>query len=149
MERERGRFNIVDLLLLLILISLIGGAILGFGIFDGDGKKVTLSYTVSIGGVDAIYADKIREGEPVLDATTRRSLGRVAAVENNDPHTVFRYDKTTGGKMIEVPDSYDVVVTILADGIFEDKIGYTVEQKRLAVLGRILEGCLRYGTLSS
>lgn len=132
-EGRKGKFNLVDLAVVFVVLSLIVIAVYAMNLFGKAGTEVTLSYTVSIGNVDATYVDKIQVGDSVLDATTKCSLGRVAAVENTRPHTVFRYDETTGGKMLTVPDAYDVVVTVLAEGIFEDKIGYTVEQKRLAV----------------
>lgn len=132
-EEQKRKFNIVDLVLVLVVVALIVVVVYTLDLFGKDAAKVTLSYNVCIGNVDAIYADKIQVGDAVLDATTKRSLGRVVAVENTKPHTVFRYDERTGGTMLTVPDSYDIVITVLAEGLFEDKIGYTVEQRRLAV----------------
>lgn len=132
--RKRGKWNVVDLLLLAGGMALIAGVVFALGFFHDDtGQSVTLSYTVCIGNVDDTYRDKIQVGDTVLDATTKRFLGRVAAVDNTRSHTVFRYDEETGGQMVAVPDSYDIVITVLSEGLFEDKVGYTVEQKRLAV----------------
>ena len=77
--------------------------------------------------------NKIMEGDPIFDANTKQPLGRVSAVESSREHAVFRYDEETGGSMEPIPNSYDIFITVLADGVFEETVGYSVEEKRIAV----------------
>lgn len=134
----RGKFNVIDLFITLAALALICLVIfamssLSFGTLAVNHKEIKLSYTLCISSVDVAYINKIEVGDTVLDATTKRPLGNVIAVENGRLHTVFRYDEKTGGCMQTVPDSYDLIITVLADSVFEDGVGYTVEDRRIAV----------------
>lgn len=129
-----GKFNFVDLLIVLSILAVIVFLFLFRDSFSStSGGDVKVSYTVCLSGVDAAYVNKIREGDPIFDANTGRFLGTVSAVESGREHTVFRYDEKTGGSMEPIPDSYDVFVTVSADAVFEKTVGYSVEEKRIAV----------------
>lgn len=137
-KQKRGAFNLVDAVLLAVAAITVALAVLfldpfSLGIFQAEEESVTLSYTVCISGVDAVYLNKISEGDTVLDAVTRASLGNVSAAITEQSHQVLRYDERLGGVMQTVPETYDVWVTVTAEGAFEKGIGYKVAGKRIAV----------------
>ena len=96
-KKKKGRFNPVDLLITLIVIALIAAVILVFdpfslGLFDGDAKEVRLEYTIRIDNVEGALVEKIHNGDEVVDAAVKTSLGYVSSVENDIPHTEPYYN---------------------------------------------------------
>ncbi len=135
--RKRG-FNIVDLLLVLFALSVIFFAVFvldpfGFDFFSEKDAETEISYSVCISGIDGSYVEKIKTGDSVFDANTKQFLGVVMEVGEATPHTVLHHSEYLGSYMKELPDVYDVVITIQADASFKERIGYSVEGKRIAV----------------
>ena len=138
-KKQKGRFNMMDLLLVLLVVGIVLAVIFVLDPFSLNigGKaeqKVTLEYTLRIENVEGILIDKIHTRDEVVDASIKTSLGYVNAVENDTPHTEAYYNsKDDVVSMTEYPDRYDLVVTVTAKAIFTEGVGYTVNGRRVAV----------------
>ena len=135
------RFNFVDLILVLLCISIIVGCTYIFSPnfnFDLFNKKedVKIQYAVEIQGVDEEFIEMIKEENTVIDSVSKNTLGTVIAVDHSTKYSVLDYTKIEGeysGVMVEHPDKYNLIVTITADGEYESKVGYSVNNIRIAV----------------
>lgn len=138
-KKKKGRFNFMDLFLVLLaagIIFLVVFVIDPFSInlFGEEDHSVTLEYTVRIENVEGALVDKIKIRDEVIDASVKTSLGYVNAVENDTPYTEPYYDSQEDAvSMKEYPDRYDLVITVTADAIFTEGVGYTVNGRRVAV----------------
>ena len=138
-KKQKVRFNLMDLLLVLIAVSIILAVIFvldpfSLNIMGKAGREVTLEYTLRIENVEGLLIDKIHTRDEVVDSAIKTSLGYVNAVENDTPYTEAYYNsKDDEVSMIEYPDRYDLVVTVTAEAIFTEGVGYTVNGRRVAV----------------
>ena len=138
-KKKKGRFNLVDFLLVLIVLAILFVVIFvvdpfSINLFGQEKEEVTLEYTIRIDNVESILINKIQMGDEVIDASVKSSLGYVSAVENDIPHAEPYYDVTEGAvSMKEYPDRYDLVVTVTAKAAFIDGKGYLVNGRRVAV----------------
>ncbi len=135
--RKKG-FNIVDLLLILFALSVVFFAVFVLDPFDldilaEDDVGTEISYSVCLSGIESTYIEKIQTGDSVFDANTKQYLGVVMEVSEAKPHMVLRHDEYSGSYMQQVTGLFDVVVTIQADASFVERVGYSVEGKRIAV----------------
>jgi len=113
-----GRINIVDLLIVLILVSIAAGAYMFF--FGGSDKQVLetskVVYDFEITNVNKDFVDAITPGDPIRDSTRGNELGTVVSKTSRNA-TMLNEDLINGRYVIaEVPDAYDVVITIEANG---------------------------------
>jgi hypothetical protein len=111
-----GKFNIVDMLIVLLIISIAGGAYFMF--FGGKENKVTetkkLVYEFEITNVSKDFVDSIAPGSPVRDNIRGSELGTVVSKTSKNA-TMLNEDLINGRYVIaDVPDAYDVVITIEA-----------------------------------
>lgn len=138
-KKKKGRFNLMDLLLVLIAVSIVLFVVFvidpfSMNLFGKQDHKVTLEYTLRIENVEGALIDKIQTRDEVIDAAIKTSLGYVNAVENDTPYAEPYYNsKEDSVSMKEYPDRYDLVVTVTAEAIFTDGVGYTVNGRRVAV----------------
>lgn len=112
-----GRINIVDtIIILLIILVAVGGYMFFFGRSE---KKVLESskvvYDFEITNVNKDFVDAINPGDPIRDSTRGNELGTVVSKSSRGA-TMLNEDLINGRYIIaEVPDAYDVVITIEAD----------------------------------
>ncbi len=137
--RKRG-FNIVDLLLILFALSVIFFAVFVLDPFDldvleEDDSDLKISYTICLTNVDSEYIERIQVGDSVFDANTKQFLGTVMEVGDVTLCKILRHSEQYGSYMQNVPNSYDIIVVIQADAVFKEKVGYSVDGKRIAVGG--------------
>jgi hypothetical protein len=138
-KKKKGRFNLVDLLLVLIVLAIVFVVVFvvdpfSIDLFGKAEQNVTLEYTVRIDNVEGVLVNKIQSGDEVVDAAIKNSLGYVSAVENDIPHTEPYYDAEAGAvSMKEYPDRYDLLVTVTAKATFAEGRGYAVNDRRVAV----------------
>lgn len=112
-----GKINPVDLLIVLLIISVAGGAYIVF--FRNSGNKVTetgkLVYEFEITNVNMDFIDAINPGDPIRDSTRGNELGTVVS-KTSRKATMLNEDLLNGRYVIaDVPDAYDVVITIEAN----------------------------------
>ncbi len=149
--RKKGRFNIIDFLLIVVILLLVAALIYVFlpttiiKSITADTTK-NIQYTIEIIGVEEKFLDNIRHNDNVLDSTSKNSLGKVHVVDIGTPYTQLEYvedangdgviDQSDGnGKAVLSPidGKYNVKVTIAATADFESGVGYTVNGTRIAV----------------
>ena len=138
-KKKRGRFNLMDLILVLLAIGIALFVLFvidpfSINLLGADEQNVTLEYSIRIENVEATFMDKIRIRDEVTDASLKSSLGFVNAVENDIPHTEPYYDSEADlVSMKEYPNRYDLIITITTDAMFTQGVGYTVNGRRIAV----------------
>ena len=138
-QKKKGRFNLMDLFLILFIAGLVFFTVFvvdpfSIGLFDKEEQSVALEYTVRIENVEVAFIDKIKVRNEVVDASIKASLGFVSSVENDTPHAEPYYDYQADlVSMKEYPDRYDLIVTITTNASFTEGVGYTVNGRRVAV----------------
>ncbi len=111
-----GKINIVDLLIVLLVLLTAGGVYFVF--FGGSDKQVVetskVIYDFEITNVNKDFVDAITPGDPIRDSTRGNELGKVVSKASRKA-TMLNEDLINGRYIIaEVPDAYDVVITIEA-----------------------------------
>ena len=135
-ENKKGRFNIVDALIVVIIL-LIAFAMLWifdpFLWFSTDTKQeVTLKYVVELKGVDDDVKSNIKAGETVTNASTSNAIGTILAVKVRNA-TVWEYDKESDS-MVEktIEGKNDIYISVQVKCVYEKGIGYTVNGQQIA-----------------
>ena len=141
--KKKRRFNFVDFLLIVLILALIGGAIylISSGVIQRQFRSEqtgTISYTVEIIGVKEEYLDLIVEGDAVVNAVSKNSLGTVESVDYSTKQTELGYEKKEDasdytGVLNEYPDRYNVSVSITVEGEYVPEDGYYINGTRIAV----------------
>lgn len=134
---NRYPLNLFDLLVIFVL--LVAVVLLAFGIrlpdlFGGQetGRACRLEYTVTFRGVDERFAAAVASGDALTTADTGVAMGSVIGEVEVNPHTVPTLLPSTeeGGEatvvMKPVPGQVDITVTVVADAIYTQGVGYTV-----------------------
>jgi hypothetical protein len=112
-----GKINIIDLIIiLLIVLTAVGGYMFFFG---RDSKQAVntgkVVYDFEITNVSKDFVDAITPGDPIRDSTRGNELGTVLSKSSRGA-AMLNEDLINGRYIIaEVPDAYDVVITIEAD----------------------------------
>jgi len=111
-----GKINIVDLLIVVLILLIAGGVYLVF--LGGSDKqaveKSKVVYEFEITNVNKDFVDAITPWDPIRDSTRGNELGTVVGKESRKA-TMLNEDLINGRYIIaEVPDAYDVVITIVA-----------------------------------
>ena len=136
---KKGRFNLIDFLLIVIILALIAGIVYVF-IPSSLVSRVTadetyeIQYTLELTGVDEAYIDNILENDIVIDSVSKSNLGTVAAVDYSIQYTELAYNENESvGVLTPVAGKYNVIVTVNATAQYEQGKGYSVNGTRIAV----------------
>ena len=138
-KKKKARFNIIDLLLILIVIAMIATMIYLFvpgNIFENLSaeREQEIQYTVEILGVDQDFINNIKENDNVIDVVSKASIGTVMAVSYDTNYSELKYNEESGeGIMVSYPDKYNLIVTISAEALYNAGEGYSVDGCRIAV----------------
>ena len=114
MENKKMKFNITDILIVLVVICL---AVFGWGIISDKGETSAtavseVSFTVEINKCDKFVAEAIKPGDDIYDSLKGGYYGKVESVEM-EPETSVAAHTDTGTFSLETyPDRYSVYVTI-------------------------------------
>ena len=132
-------FNIIDALIILAVI-LLGAIVINIVVPSGlwgdlfKGSTKTIQYTVEFTGVDRDFVDNIVENDTVVDAVSKFALGTVTAIDNNSHYRVLGYNEERDeGGYTTYQDKYNVLITITVTANYEEGVGYTVGDRRIAV----------------
>ncbi len=131
--KKKRKFNVVDFLIVVIIVTLVGILIYSFSPWSQIKKlwtssDISIDYTIEIREVDEEFKNLIKKNDTVIDSVTKSSLGKVTAVELENSK-VISYD----GKPVEHPNKFDIKVRITAKADYEKGIGYSVNGCRIAV----------------
>ena len=134
---KSGRFNIVDLLLVILSLAIIGALLLMFDPFSFFAKDATrevkLRYTVEIKDVSNEMKNNVSAGDKALNFATDYDMGTVVAVE---PQSSFEWVYNEGDEYMSKKyktDKSDLIITIDVDAVYSEGTGYMVDGKHIAV----------------
>ena len=72
-----------------------------------------VEYTVELVGVDIDFVDRIKEGDSVIDAVSKNSIGSVKTVDYNTRYTELDYNKEKAeAVLVEYDDKVNVLITV-------------------------------------
>ena len=138
-KKLKRSFNFIDVLLILFVIAVIFVAVNVISPmslisrFTGE-DSYAIEYTVELVGVDADFIDKIKEGDSVIDAVSKNSIGSVKSVDYNTRYSELEYDKEkAAGVVVEHEDKVNVLITVSAAATYNEGKGYAVNERRIAV----------------
>ena len=135
--RKRGRFNLVDLFLVLLILVIVSMLFVMFDPFSlgaADAKDVTLRYTIEIKDVSEEFRNNVKVGDRVLSAATDYDMGTVVTVDQSQKS--FEWAYAEGDEFMsksEKADKFDLKITIDVGATYEEGVGYMVDGKHVAV----------------
>lgn len=116
-----GLINVVDLLIIATIIVFIVGGILKFGklgkISEEGIQEIKMS--IKVEGISDGLANAIKKDDLLKDSVRGTDFGRVID-KKITPHEEMVIGKDGKVEFLEIPDSYDVVIDIIARGTFTD-----------------------------
>lgn len=116
-----GLINIVDLLIVAIIVVLIVGGTLKFGklnkISEEGIQEIKLS--IKVEGVSEGLASAIENDDLLRDSVRGTDFGRVQG-KAITPHKEMVIGQDGKVEFLVIPDSYDVVIDVIARGTFTD-----------------------------
>lgn len=139
-DRQKTRFNFIDVLIILIILTVIGAAV--YLIVTGNietrrSESANIEFTVRLSAVDEEYLSLIRENESVKDSSTDKVIGTIQkiAMEKTRYYGNIAIPARNGYTVTatEYNDKYDVYVTISAYAKADDRGIYTIGSSRILV----------------
>ena len=135
-KARKLKFNLVDLVLVLIVISVISALIAYFlpevsGRFSKNGE-VEITYVLEFRNVDEKFIANIQNGNSVYDAGQNFNIGTVKSV-STEPYKTLEYDKETGAAVMKEQSGHNLTVTVTASAIYAEGEGYSINGMRIAV----------------
>ena len=150
-KNTQRKFNIIDFLVLILIITVIVGSI--YAVISWSDIKslwststVDLQYIVEFRGVDQAFIDKINNGDIVIDAVSKNQLGVVDSVASIDKYKVLDYrlipekndngtiiPATYIGELVSYPDKYNITVYISSTAEYKEGVGYSINGRRIAI----------------
>lgn len=149
----RGKFSIIDILVILLIIVAIIGFTTRFG--SGITKSVTsdvhFKYVIKVEGVRSYTVDALQKKGVVTDKRALEYVGDVVDVKAQDAKVNSILSDGTM-RLVTQPERYDCYVTIEANGRESDD-GYILKDTTELSVGREVELITKYvhtsGTIES
>lgn len=126
MEKKKIKFNGMDLFIILVVVAVaLAGAYLLFGREGGgsvaSSQNVLVRTVIELDVENKEFADLIKVGDTVAIGEKDKMMTTVESVEAI-PAAANGYDIVSGRViMAEIPDKYDVQITLVGDGTETDK----------------------------
>jgi len=126
------KFNGLDVFIVIIIFLAVGAVVFylngaGNSLMASDAK--TVYFTVEVTYCMPGFADNIKIGDKISDSTKGDYYGTVSNVEVK-PTTTITSDLTDGTiNRMDIPDRYNVYVTVMCDGRETDSAIYANGQK--------------------
>ncbi len=116
-----GLINIVDLLIIATVIVFVVGGTLKFGKINKISQEGTqeINMSIKVEGVSAGLANAIKKDDLLKDSVRGTDFGKVLG-KKITPHKEMAIDQSGKVEFLEVPDSFDVEIDIVARGTFTD-----------------------------
>lgn len=146
-KKKKKRFNFIDFIIILLIVAIIGVVVYLFSPWAQIEKlwtkdKAELTFFVEIKDVDIEFIDRIKEGDTVIDAVSKNSLGSIAEAPQVEKAFVYDYVLDENGQMScvisEHPTKYNITIKVNASADFHKNVGFTVNGRRIAV-GELLD----------
>jgi hypothetical protein len=134
--------NLFDLLIIFVLLVAIVLLAMGIRLPDlfgthESGRACRVEYTLTLQGVDERFAEAILSGDALVTADTGAALGNVTGEVLVAPHRIPALVSAGEGSeastvvLKEVPGQFDITVTVQADAIYTEGVGYTVGDRAI------------------
>ena len=142
-KKNKRKFNFIDFLVVLVIITVIGIAFYLFSPWSKIEKlwsdnQVEITYLVEIKNVNPEDIDLIKAGDSVKNSVTKNPLGTVVDVVSVE--NAYSYDYVLDEKedklncvVVENPNKYNVVIKITAYADYQEDVGYSVNGCRVAI----------------
>ena len=139
---NRYPLNLFDLLIIFVLLVAIVLLAMGIRLPDlfgtrESGRACRVEYTLTLQGVDERFAEAILSGDALVTADTGAALGNVTGEVLVAPHRIPALVSAGEGSeastvvLKEVPGQFDIAVTVQADAIYTEGVGYTVGDRAI------------------
>ena len=140
----KGKFNIIDLLVIILVVAVIAGIAVRYGssVTTAVKSDEEFEYVVKVESVRMFTIDALEKKGKVTDKKSTLDLGEIVSVE----YEPTKYQSTTAnGKIIfaEQPERYTAYVTIKTRGKESDNSYITADSNELSV-GRTTEIFSKY-----
>ena len=138
-----GKFNIIDLLIVLFVLLIIGGGYTYLHKGKSAAAEVKkIQYDIEMQLQSKEFVDMIKKGDEIRDGLRNNYLGKVIDIKPLPAITIN--ENIIEGKYVkaETPGMYDVVVTLEADAVFSpgnitvNSVGIKVGKKLESVKGK-------------
>ncbi len=134
-ERKKGKFNIIDVIVVVVILVLICGAVYKFRGLDKTKKNAsleTISYEITIESLRDYGFENLQIGDTVYDYTSGNAIGTISNIEWKDAVDPFY---TIDGQTLQAPveNRYDAVVTIEAQASESDGVYFVDRTYELCV----------------
>jgi len=142
MEKRRFRFNIIDLLIILVVVAV--GLVAYLVFFKADPpapvdemEKAKIRYVLQVSQLSADFADNIEVGESVYDKDAGGVAGEIVAVDPK-PYYYIGHDKVDGGQVRTLDEDYvNLYITVEADATVVDEL-YRVNKTNVHIGKKIV-----------
>ena len=134
-KKKKFKFNIIDLMVLVVIILVIWGASLKFGKYNvktDDSSEGTILYTIDVANVRDYSLQAYQSGDVVFDSLTGVNIGTIQKIEATDAVT---YENKEDGNLVKVVNPYkkDIVLYIETPGTVENNAYYANKSIELKV----------------
>ena len=136
--RKKGRFNVVDLLIIFLILSVAFGAfwyVDPFAWFQPAEQEqvATLIYVIELTDVDSELRYNVTAGKQVREEKGSVSLGVIKTVKYQQSFNWVPSE--SDGTMVQLPNTgkHDIFVTVEVNATYEKDRGYFVDGKQIAV----------------
>lgn len=132
---KKGKFNIVDGILILIALAVVTAVVIYLvpGLLNAAAEETDITFTLEFRGVDSAFVTNIKNGDSVYDSSKHYMLGNVKSVENYAYNVLVYNDETGTAEMKDVDGLKNIIVTVTAKAVYTDGEGYSVNGERIAV----------------
>lgn len=118
-----GKFNAIDICVIIIVIVLAFGAFYKFRVNDKtkiSGAMLPITYTVEVKRIRDYVYNNVKEGDLLYDKTSGNCIGKIVKI-NGTPAMESLSTIDGSYKNVEVQNRIDVVFTIEGEGVKSDK----------------------------
>lgn len=119
MEKKKIRFNIIDVLIIVLVLAAMG--VIGYVLLAERGdvvpqnEKVKINYVLMVTEMRAIYAENVKVGDEVYDQESNKYIGKVIQVSTTASKRTGT-DRKTGEQVIsELENRRDLYITVEAE----------------------------------
>lgn len=140
----KGKFSIIDLFAIILVIAVIAGTAVRYGAKATDAVRSSEEFecTLKVENVRDYTVDALKKGGVITDKKSEVVIGEITDVKEEP--AVF-ISTTADGRIVEteLPEKYNCTVTIRAKGKLSDE-AYVLEDSNELSVGRNMEIYSKY-----
>ncbi|MBQ6893019.1 MAG: DUF4330 domain-containing protein [Clostridia bacterium] len=131
--RIGGKFSIIDLLVILLIIACVFAVVIKMQTTeDVRGGDRTITCEVRVEYIRDITVNAIKSVSEVIDAETEKELGEILDITTTPARLIMQVNDGSY-TFVEYQDRYDAIVTIEAEGTETNDGYYTTSGRQLMV----------------